>query len=237
MRILVVEDDEAVASLLQRVLTRADYDVEVLHRSAGVRERVRSGGIDLLILDLTLPDGDGLDVCRSVRAVTSTLPIVMLTGRGDEIDVVAGFSAGADDYVAKPFRPAELTARVRAHLRASSVRTQDDDAEVPIHLTGREIGHDIRLDTDTGRVWRRGHEVVLTPTEFRVLAVLASAAGRAVSRDEIIEHLRVQGLSASPRSLDMHVSAIRRALAAASADGDAPIATVRGVGFRLDLAP
>lgn len=228
MRLLVVEDDVAIASLLERVLTGAGYDVEVLHEGAGVPARVRSGGIDLLVLDLTLPDVDGLDVCRRVRSVSATVPIMMLTGRGGEIDVVAGLSAGADDYIGKPFRPAELTARIRAHLRAVVAGRPSDefDDAAPFGL---------RIETATGRVWMNDHQVALTPTEFQVLAVLVAEVGRAVPRERIIAHLAEQGLSASTRSLDMHIASIRRSLSEGAGDRD-PISTVRGVGFRLEPA-
>lgn len=242
MRLLVVDDDVAVAELLERVLTGADYNVEVLHVGAAVVPRVREGGVDLLLLDLELPDVDGLDVCRWVRAIAPAIPIVMLTGRGGEIDVVAGLSAGADDYVAKPFRPAELIARVRAHLRAAAATQptvgREHDADGEPHSEPRG-GHGVRVDGLAGRAWSGDRELTLTRTELEVLAVLVDEPGRVVSREQILVHLRDHGLSASPHSLDMHISAVRRAIATATAeepdrDGAGSIATVRGVGYRFE---
>jgi DNA-binding response OmpR family regulator len=222
MRLLVVEDDETVGSLLSRVLRGAGYDVEVMREGAPAPRRVGEGDIDLVILDLTLPDVDGLDVCRRVRSVSSSVPIVMLTGRGGEVDVVAGLSAGADDYLAKPFRIAELTARVRAHLRVVVGRG-------PVDGPPEGGPHGLHVDAAIGRAWQHRRELELTPTEFQVLAVLIAATGRVVDRETILGHLREQGLSATPRSLDMHISAVRRTLATPDV-----IATVRGVGFRFE---
>ncbi len=235
-RLLVVEDDEGIVTLLAHALRREGFELEVLDRGEPVVDRVVAGGIDLLLLDLSLPDIDGLDVCRRVRERAPSLPIVMLTGRGSELDVVAGLEAGAHDYVAKPFRLAELVARLRVNLRPSTgVHTVVSAA--PTEQSG------VRVDPDTRRAWRGDHELDLTPTEFDVLALLLSEAGRVLSRQRIVDHVRRAHGAGSDRSLDMHISSLRKKLLDAdptgkssSDDGSSArlIATVRGVGFRFE---
>lgn len=219
----MVEDDDAIAVPLVRALEGQGYDVEHVTGGGPAVERVARGGIDLVILDLTLPDHDGLDVCREVRAAGSDVQILMLTARTDELDLVVGLDAGADDYVTKPFRVAELLARVRARLRAAT-----HQGEQPVSVAGG-----IRIDDAAHRAHQDGSELELTPTEFDLLALLVREAGRAVPRDEIMEAVWGPGWYGSSRTLDVHISALRRKL------GDDPsqprrITTVRGVGFRFE---
>jgi DNA-binding response OmpR family regulator len=221
-RLLVVEDDEAIAVPLVRALEAQGYDVDRVEGVDAAVGTVAAGGIDLVLLDLTLPDGDGLDVCRRLRAEGNDVQIVMLTARSEEADLVVGLDAGADDYVTKPFRLAELLARVRARLRPAA------EATAPTVEAGG-----VRVDRGAHRAHQDGHELELTPTEFDLLSVLVERAGRAVPRGEIMELVWGPGWYGSSRTLDVHVSALRRKL------GDDPAAprlltTVRGVGFRFE---
>jgi DNA-binding response OmpR family regulator len=186
--------------------------------------------VDLLVLDLGLPNMDGLEVCRRLRANGSELPVLMLTARADEVDFVVGLDAGADDYVAKPFRLAELLARIRALLR----RRAPDVLEAG----------GVRLDIPARMVTVDGQEIQLANKEFELLRVLMSRAGQVVSRDEILAEVWNDLESKTSKTLDMHMSWLRRKLVIASdgravvvnsADGERRIATVRGVGFRFNV--
>src|SRR6476620_2026722 len=195
--ILLVEDDAAIATPLVRAIQRAGFVVR--HVSHG-NEAVSAvgNGIDLVILDLTLPDIDGLDVCRSIRTFDERLPIVILTARSEEADVVIGLDAGADDYVTKPFRLAELLARLRVRLRLASPRY----AVVP----------GVRVDTEAHRAWLDERELELTPKEFDLLALLLADAGRVVSRKPIMHEIWDEHYYGSTRTLDMHISSLRKKL-------------------------
>jgi DNA-binding response OmpR family regulator len=225
-RLLLVEDDPGIARPLVRALEREGFEVEHLEAGEPAIGRVTTGDIDLVVLDLTLPDLDGLDVCRQIRARHPALPIVMLTARREEVDVVVGFDAGADDYVAKPFRVAELVARLRARLRV---------APAAVELTETDVvtAGDVRIERAAHRAFLGGAELELTPKEFDLLRLLVTEAGRTVERTRIMREVWDQHWWGSTRTLDMHVSALRRKL------GDDPgdprrIVTVRGVGFRLE---
>ncbi len=216
--ILLVEDDTAIAQPLVRAIEREGFDVR--HVTHG-REAIgaASGGVDLVLLDLTLPDIDGLVVCRSIRDVNERLPIVILTARAEETDVVIGLDAGADDYVTKPFRLAELLARLRVRLRLA----------VPRSATVRGV----RVDTEAHRAWLDDEQLDLTPKEFDLLALLVADAGHVVSRQRIMHDVWDEHYYGSTRTLDMHISSLRKKL------GDDPsnprlITTVRGVGFRFE---
>jgi DNA-binding response OmpR family regulator len=216
--VLLVEDDVAIAEPLARALAREGHDVE--HRADGVGGAAAGmhGAHDLVILDLGLPDIDGIEVCRRIRAARPDLPILMLTARSDEIDAIVGLDAGADDYQAKPFRLAELMARVRALTRRAA--------------PGRPAGG-VRVDEAARRAWAGDREVALSPREFDLLALLCREAGRVVRRDRIMHEVWDANWSGSTKTLDVHVSALRRKL------GDDPaaprlITTVRGVGLRFE---
>ena len=218
----MVEDDDAIAGPLVRALEAHGYEVEHLASGEGVVDRVGVGGVDLVLLDLNLPDRDGLEVCRDLRRAGSRVQVVMLTARSDELDLVVGLDAGADDYVSKPFRVAELLARVRARLREPAA-----GSAAPTHAG------DVVVDVAAHRAHLGDRELDLTPTEFRLLALLVAEAGRAVPRDEIMRTVWGPDWYGSSRTLDVHVSALRRKL------GDDPsqprkLTTVRGVGFRFE---
>ena len=218
----MVEDDDAIAVPLVRALRGQGHEVEHVSSGDEAVERATSGHVDLVLLDLTLPDGDGLDVCRAVREAGSDVQILMLTARAEEVDLVVGLDAGADDYVTKPFRLAELLARVRARLRAA------DEATPAVVSAG-----DVRVDRAAHRAFCNGQELELTPIEFDLLTVLVSEAGRTVSREQIMDRVWGEDWVGSSRTLDVHVSALRRKL------GDDPasprsLTTVRGIGFRFE---
>lgn len=222
-RVLLAEDDPAIAEPLARALGREGYDVEVRDTGQGAID-VASSGVDLVVLDLGLPDIDGLDVCRRIRSDGVTAPVLVLTARADEVDTVVGLDAGADDYVTKPFRLAELLARVRALLRRGGAEAGESS------LT--EV-HGVRLDGDARRAWVGDTELQLTAKEFDLLRVLLREAGSVVTRDELMREVWDTEWWTSTKTLDMHVSWLRRKL---GDDATNPrfISTVRGVGFRFE---
>lgn len=222
--ILLVEDDERISEPLLRVLGTEGY--EVVHASTGNEglAAVMSRKPDLLLLDLTLPDIDGLDVCRKVREERPELPIIMLTARADEMDVIVGLGAGADDYVPKPFRLAELVARIKARLRVASAAHQ-----MPRELTGGPL----RVNTESRRAYLNDEELELTSKEFDLLALLMSKPDATFTREQIMSTVWDENYWGSTRTLDTHVSTLRRKI---GDDTDPPslIVTVRGVGFRFE---
>ena len=223
-RILIVEDDEAIASGLRRVLDSQGYDVRhVTHGRRALHEAAEPTA--LVVLDLGLPDGDGLEVCRRLRADRPELAILILTARDRELDIVAGLDAGADDYLVKPFGLAELLARIRAHLRRVEATTADDTG--PARLRAGEIS----VDTAARRAWRGDQELELRPKEFDLLALLVAEAGRAVTRERIMREVWDTEWLGSTKTLDTHVLTLR-----AKVGADA-ITTLRGVGYRCDAAP
>jgi len=220
-RVLVAEDDPDISEPLVRALSREGYDVTLVTNGPAALTQALTGQTDLLVLDLGLPGMDGLEVCRSLRGRGSTLPVLVLTARTDEADLVVGLDAGADDYVGKPFRLAELMARVRAQLRRSG-------GPEPDVLSVGEITFDQR----SRRVTVEGSVAQLTPKEYEVLLMLMRRVGTVVGRDELMREVwRTEWLGAT-KTLDMHVSTLRRKLG----DAGSRITTVRGVGFRLEKA-
>jgi DNA-binding response OmpR family regulator len=218
-RILVVEDDLEIAGPLIRSLQGAGYSVALVGDGKAAVDKVKNTKPDLIILDLGLPTMDGLDVCRSIRAYSMDTPILILTARSSELDLVVGLDAGADDYLTKPFRTSELLARIRALQRRTS------GGEVT-----ELIGDSIRLDTEARVCWVSEVEVPLTSTEYVLLELLMRNAGRVVSRQQILRDVWNTDWSGSTKNLDMHVSALRRKLV----DAGHHVATVRGLGFRFD---
>jgi DNA-binding response OmpR family regulator len=224
-QILVVEDDEAIGRTVTQTLERHGYVVEWVHTGADALAAATRAAPSLVILDLGLPDLDGIEVCRRLRHAGTEVPIMILTARPDEIDVVVGLDAGADDYVTKPFSLAELLARVRAHLRRPAGAESD-----------RLVVGDLEIDRDARRAFVAGREVQLRAKEFDLLTLLATEAGRALDRARIMQDVWDDHWYGSTRTLDMHISSLRRKLA----DGDAAagpvrITTIRGVGYRLEI--
>ncbi|HEY8639998.1 MAG TPA: response regulator transcription factor [Solirubrobacterales bacterium] len=219
--ILVVDDDEAISAGLARVLESQGYFVRRLNRGAGVVAAAKPD-IELVVLDLGLPDIDGIDVCRKLRTARPELAILILSARDEELDVVAGLDAGADDYLAKPFRLSELLARVRAHLRRGSEKADADQVE-PLRVG------ELTVDTAARRAWRGEDELALRPKEFDLLDLLAREAGRAVTRDRIMREVWDTEWLGSTKTLDTHVLSLRQKL------GPEAITTLRGIGYRLEL--
>ncbi|HWC81251.1 MAG TPA: response regulator transcription factor [Pseudonocardiaceae bacterium] len=219
--VLLAEDDPAIADPLSRALTREGYEVSVVVDGPSALSAAGQGGIDLLVLDLGLPGMDGLEVCRRLRSAGRGLPVLMLTARADEVDFVVGLDAGADDYVAKPFRLAELLARIRALLR----RRAPEVVEV----------NGVRLDLGARLVTVDGDEIQLANKEFELLRVLIQHAGQVVTRDEILSEVWNGPELRNSKTLDMHMSWLRRKLGDGSPrSAERRIATVRGVGFRFN---
>jgi DNA-binding response OmpR family regulator len=219
--VLLAEDDPAIADPLSRALHREGYAVHVVSDGPGALESASNGGVDLLVLDLGLPGMDGLEVCRRLRSAGRELPVLMLTARADEVDFVVGLDAGADDYVAKPFRLAELMARIRALLR----RRAPDTVEA----------NGVRMDLGARMVTVDGQEIQLANKEFELLRVLMQHAGQVVSRDEILSEVWSGPELKNSKTLDMHMSWLRRKLGDGNPrSAERRIATVRGVGFRFN---
>nr|WP_296772438.1 response regulator transcription factor [Rhodococcus sp. (in: high G+C Gram-positive bacteria)] len=221
--VLLAEDDEAIAAPLSRALGREGYTVTVEQTGPAALQRALEGNYDLLILDLGLPGMDGLEVCRQVRASSSELAVLMLTARTDEVDFVVGLDAGADDYVGKPFRLAELMARVRALLRR---RGPGEDTPI-------EVGA-IRLEPAARRVLVNGAEISLANKEYELLKVLLDHAGQVVSRETILREVWGDAELRGSKTLDMHMSWLRRKIGDEGSVAERRIATVRGVGFRIN---
>jgi two-component system response regulator RegX3 len=223
--ILLVEDEPAIAEPLAETLTREGFQLEVAGSVSDAIEAVGRVRPDLILLDLMLPDGSGYDVCREVRR-TSQVPIIMLTARGEEADRVIGLELGADDYVVKPFSAREVAARVRAVLRRA---TAAPSAPSPATDVAIEVS-DVRLDPATRSVTRGGASVDVTRKEFEVLRLLMASAGSVVTRERLIDEVWDTNWFGSTKTLDVHVSGLRKKL---GDDSAAPryIHTVRGVGF------
>ncbi len=225
-KILLIDDDKFLAQSLTRLLESQGYEVASAHGVVQGRELAGQQVPDLIILDLGLPDGDGVELCRDLRTVL-TSPILMLTSRGESIDKVIGFDAGADDYLVKPFDPHELLARVRALLRRQNQYDRPSDAATESVL---EVG-DLRIDP-TARIASVGpNRLTLTNTEFDLLKELATNVGRAIHRDALFTSVWGFSPDFSSNSLDVLTHRLRTKLRAAGA-GDL-IQTVRGFGFRM----
>ncbi|MGB3302736.1 response regulator transcription factor [Gordonia sp. (in: high G+C Gram-positive bacteria)] len=224
-QVLLAEDDAAIAEPLARALTREGNDCDIAATGPDALEQALSGDYGLLILDLGLPGMDGLEVCRRVRAERPQLPVLMLTARTDEVDFVVGLDAGADDYVGKPFRLAELLARVRALMRRSVATAE----EAEILDSG-----DIQLDPRARRVVVDGEDLTLANREFDLLQFLMERPGELVSRDDIMTAVWGSEDLRSSKTLDMHISWIRRKIGDDHPKKRKHIVTVRGVGFRFD---
>lgn len=224
-RLLLVEDDSAIAEPLSRALGREGYEVSRASRGMDALALASVGDpIDFVILDLGLPDLDGLEVCRRLRKGGLEAPVLILTARADEVDAVVGLDAGADDYVTKPFRLGELQARIRALLRRSQVVEES---------TGAFAANGVNLDVAARRAFVDGEEITLSAKEYDLLTVLVREAGSVVTRDDLMREVWGAEWWGSTKTLDMHISWLRRKL---GDDATSPrrITTVRGVGFRFE---
>ena len=223
-RILIVEDEEPLSLLLRYNLETEGYDVETVARGDDADTRLRESTPDLVVLDWMLPGLSGIELCRRLRArpETKSLPIIMLTARGEERERVRGLSTGADDYIVKPFSVPELVARIRALLRRSR----------PERLADVLTLGEIELDRVKKRVSRAGRDVELGPTEFRLLEFLMERPGRVFTREQLLDGVWGSEVYIDERTVDVHVGRLRKALNRGR-DGD-PIRTVRGSGYAID---
>ncbi len=218
MRILIVDDDDELSSLLTELLTREGFRVDTQNDGRRGLAAALNGGYDLMVLDVMLPGLDGFEILKRVRR-EARLPILMLTARGEDEDRIVGLDLGADDYLSKPFNTRELVARIRAILRRLENRMAGDRFEV----------NGISIDPGSREVLRQGKPVEVTTFEFDILETLMRSAGRVVSRDELMEELYGRKATPFDRSVDMHISHLRRKL-----EGANPlIKTVRGVGYQF----
>ena len=226
--LLMIEDDERLAGMVSDYLTASGFTVHHAPDAQRGLERLQAGDIGLVILDLMLPDLDGLQVCQRIRALPGALgqvAILMLTAKGDPMDRIVGLEIGADDYVAKPFEPRELLARVRAILRRQALVSRS----APPVTEAMRFGS-LEIDRDSRTVRVSGQPVDLTSYQFDLLLALAERAGRVLSREQIIEVVRGREMEAYDRSIDVHIGRIRAAI---ERDVKSPkrILTVRGVGY------
>ena len=222
--ILLVEDEDSITAPLSEALSREGFEPVIAGTAAEALELAASRSPDLVLLDLGLPDGSGLDVCRELRS-RSTVPIIMVTARGEETDRIVGLEVGADDYVVKPFSAREVVARIRAVLRRTAAPPPTPLGEVV------ELG-DVRVDRARRSATLAGEQLELSRKEFDLLQLLVDNAGTVVKRERLIDEVWDTNWFGSTKTLDVHVSALRRKL------GDDPstpryIHTVRGVGFRF----
>jgi two-component system, OmpR family, alkaline phosphatase synthesis response regulator PhoP len=222
-KILAVDDEEDLLELIKVNLIREGYQVECALTGEAALAMVRRNPPDLVVLDLMLPGTDGLEVCRRLKRDTATahIPIVMLTARSEDADIVVGLELGADDYVTKPFSPRVLTARIKSILRRKSAETAEEST--PLSHCG------LLIYPDRFEVRVEGRLVELTSTEFRILELLTRHPGRVFNRDQIVDAARGENYPVTDRSVDVHIVSLRRKL---GRHGDL-IETVRGAGYRL----
>jgi two-component system response regulator MprA len=218
-RILIVEDDAELRELVARALTESDFHVSSAGTGREAMERVAGAPPDALVIDIGLPDADGRDLCQALRAQGTDAPVLFLTARDGLADRLAGFAAGGDDYVTKPFSIDEIVARLRALLRRTSTGEPD------------EIG-ELRLDPVAHEVTGPGGRTTLTPTEFRLFAALAGRRGAVVRRVDLLRAGWTDGAIVHDNTLDVYLARLRRRLSEVS--DSATITTVHGVGYRLE---
>ena len=221
-RILVVEDEPGIALGLEEDLTLEGYAVEIVRDGDSALRRAREGRFDMILLDVMLPGKDGFQVCRELRRLGSSTPIIVLTARTNEAEKVLGLQLGADDYVSKPFSPLELRARIQAVLRRSAGVAPPD-----IYRFG-----DVQVDFARGEVRRNGAIVDLTPVEFKLLAAFIASAGRVLSRSQLLDKVWNDSVCGD-RVVDTHVSNLRRKLEV-NPSSPQHLISVRGMGYRFD---
>jgi len=224
-RILIIDDDEELCELVSEYLTGEGFETEMAHDGESGLQRALSNEFDLVTLDVMLPKKNGFDVLRELRQ-TSKIPVLMLTARGEDMERITGLEIGADDYLAKPFNPRELAARLRAILRRVETTAQTDTDKLQVD--------DVEVQISARSAIRRGADLNLTSVEFDLLTELLRQAGKVVKKEELSERVLERRLSPFDRSLDMHISNLRKKLG--SRDGDAErIKTIRSVGYIYTL--
>ncbi len=230
-RILIVEDDTDIQQLVSFYLIKSGFSALCADTGEQALEIIREEEVDCVLLDLMLPGIDGMEVCRTIRAMegrTAKIPVIMLTARGEDEDIITGLEAGADDYVSKPFSPKVLISRIKAVLRRLETSPLHDNARVAGSSDVLEYGS-IVMDLAAHRVTHKGRELSLTFTEFSILALLMERPGTVYSRDQIIEAVRGYGYSVTSRAVDVQIHGIRRKLG----EDSKLIETVRGLGYRI----
>jgi len=223
VKILLIDDDAELCSLLVEFLSREGFSLECEHEGTRGLDRALHGGFDVVILDVMLPGLDGFEILRRLRG-ESRIPVLMLTARGEDMDRISGLEMGADDYLSKPFNPRELVARIRAILRRLE---RPHSPEGPLEVNG------VRIVPGTREVSANGRKIEVTTFEFDILEWLMRSAGRVVSRDDLMEHLYNRKATAFDRSVDMHISHLRKKLET----GQPIIKTIRGVGYQFCRTP
>jgi len=224
--ILIVEDDPSLVELLRYNLEAEGFDVSIAHDGEEGLEAIDTYGPDLVVLDWMLPNVSGIEVCRQLRQKpdTRTMPVIMLTAKGEEHDRVRGLEMGADDYIVKPFSPTELTARIKAVLRRAHPEQSGETLEYA----------DIEMDLVSHRVSRGGKAIKLGPTEFRLLRSFLEKPGRVFSREQLLDKVWGRDIYVELRTVDVHIRRLRKALNTGN-DADL-IRTVRSAGYSLDAA-
>jgi two-component system response regulator CpxR len=225
-RVLIIDDDFELCSLVGEYLAPEGFRIDSVHDGETGLQKALNGSYLLVVLDVMLPGMSGFDVLRRIRA-TSRIPVLLLTARGEDVDRIVGLEIGADDYLPKPFNPRELVARIRAVLRRTSADPKGVGSPRPPDIV--RIG-DIELDPATRTVKHAGQPVDLTSVEFNLLEVLLREAGRVVTREELVSAVLSRKFSPFDRSIDMHVSKVRKKLGDLNGDAE-HIKTVRGVGY------
>lgn len=222
-KILIIDDDEELCELVAEYLTVEGFETMAVHDGEAGLNAALGGEYDMAVLDVMLPKMNGFEVLRNLRA-SSKLPVLMLTARGDDMERIVGLEIGADDYLAKPFNPRELVARLRAILRRTEPEESDGKASEKV-----SVG-DLELSRSSRTAWIDGDEVSLTSVEFDLLANLVASAGNVVRKDDLSEAVLERQLSPYDRSLDMHISNLRKKLGSRP-DGSDRIKTIRSVGY------
>ena len=226
-RILIIDDDEELCELVSEYLTGEGFETTAVHTGKIGLEKVSAENFDLVTLDVMLPEMNGFDVLRELRK-SSQIPVLMLTARGDEVERIVGLEIGADDYLAKPFNPRELAARIRAILR----RVHGDEADAPPEKLKID---DLEVSETARSAKRGGEDLQLTSVEFDLLAALLKEAGKIVKKEDLSRKVLERSLSPFDRSLDMHVSNLRKKLGKRAADDEERIKTIRSVGYIYTL--
>lgn len=226
-KVLIIDDDEELCDLVSEYLTVEGFETTAVHDGETGLRRALSGEFDLAILDVMLPKINGFDVLRNLRD-KSGMPVLMLTARGDDMERIVGLEIGADDYLSKPFNPRELVARLRAILRRASTENNNRSPAEKISVD------DLELSSSSRSVKRNGEELPVTSVEFDLLSALLREAGKVVKKEDLSENVLERRLSPYDRSLDMHISNLRKKLGART-DGSERIKTVRSVGYIYTL--